>query len=40
LRVDWHDRPVAELRALWTRYAPLANEFVTRAIDPDNPSIR
>jgi len=27
------------LRALWTRYAPLVNDFVTRAIDPDNPSI-
>jgi len=39
LRVDWHDQPVTELRALWTRYAPLVNDFVTRAIDPDNPSI-
>jgi uncharacterized Ntn-hydrolase superfamily protein len=40
LRVDWHDRPVTELRALWTRYAPLVNDFVTRAIDPDNASTR
>jgi uncharacterized Ntn-hydrolase superfamily protein len=39
LRVDWHDDPVTELRALWTRFAPLANDFVTRAIDPDNASI-
>ena len=36
LRVDWHDAPVTELRALWTRYAPQVNDFVTRAIDPDN----
>lgn len=40
LRVDWHEHPVAALRALWTRYAPLAIDYVTRAIDPDNPSIR
>jgi uncharacterized Ntn-hydrolase superfamily protein len=40
LRVDWHARPVAELRAMWTRYAPLAHDFVTQAIDPDNASIR
>jgi uncharacterized Ntn-hydrolase superfamily protein len=39
LRVDWHDHPVAELRALWMRYAPLAIAYVTRAIDPDYPSI-
>jgi len=40
LRVDWHDRPVTELRALWTRYAPLVNDVVTRAIDPDNAAAR
>jgi uncharacterized Ntn-hydrolase superfamily protein len=40
LRVDWHDRPVTELRALWTRYAPLVNDFVTRATDPDHAAIR
>jgi hypothetical protein len=40
LRVAWHDRPVTELRAPWTRYAPLANDFVARAIDPENASIR
>jgi uncharacterized Ntn-hydrolase superfamily protein len=39
LRVDWHDHPVAELRALWTRFAPLAYDFVARAIDPDNASV-
>ncbi len=40
LRIDWHDQPIAELRALWQRYAPLAADFVLRAIDPDNPAIR
>ena len=39
LRVDWHDRPVAALRELWARFAPLAYDFVTRAIDPDNASM-
>jgi len=36
LRVDWHETPVAELRALWDRYAPLVDDYVIRAIDPDN----
>jgi uncharacterized Ntn-hydrolase superfamily protein len=40
LRVDWHDQPVPELRALWLRYAPQVNEFVTRAIDPDKAPMR
>jgi uncharacterized Ntn-hydrolase superfamily protein len=40
LRVDWHERPVVELRALWTRHAPLAHDFVTQAIDPDNAAVR
>ncbi len=39
LRVDWHDQPIAELRALWDRYKPLADDFRLRALDPDNPSI-
>jgi len=37
LRVDWHDLPVAELRALWNRYAPDIGRFVLRALEPDNP---
>jgi uncharacterized Ntn-hydrolase superfamily protein len=37
LRVDWHDQPVAELRALWNRYAPEMGAFMLRALDPDNP---
>ena len=39
LRVDWHEQPIAELRALWDRYKPLADEFRLRALDPDNPAI-
>lgn len=40
LRVDWHDQPVTELRALWLRFAPLMNDYVTRAIDPDSAPMR
>ena len=39
LRVDWHDQPVAELRALSQRYAPQSGEFVLRALDPDHPAL-
>ncbi len=39
LRVDWHDTPIAELRALWERYAPQSNDYLLRALDPDHPSI-
>lgn len=35
LRVDWHaDCPVGALRSLWHRYAPQAEEYVQRALDP------
>jgi uncharacterized Ntn-hydrolase superfamily protein len=34
LRVDAADDPIATLRALWQEYAPEADEYVTRAIDP------
>jgi uncharacterized Ntn-hydrolase superfamily protein len=40
LRVDWHDTPIAELRALWNRYAPQSNDYLLRALDPDHPAIR
>ncbi len=40
LRVDWDPAPVVALRALWDRYAPLANDILLRAIDPDNAAIR
>jgi uncharacterized Ntn-hydrolase superfamily protein len=35
LRVDWHDRPIATLRMLWTAYAPQLDAYVIRALDPD-----
>jgi uncharacterized Ntn-hydrolase superfamily protein len=35
LRVDWHEQPVAALRALWIAYAPQLEAYVTRALDPD-----
>jgi uncharacterized Ntn-hydrolase superfamily protein len=35
LRVDWSEGdPVAELAALWERYAPQLDAYVTRALDP------
>ena len=39
LRVDWHDTPIAELRTLWRLYAPQSNDYLLRALDPDNPAI-
>jgi len=39
LRVDWHEQPIAELRALWNHYQPQADDFRLRALDPDNPGI-
>ncbi len=36
LRVDWTDDcPLAALRALWVRYRPQLEDYVTRALDPD-----
>ncbi len=40
LRVDFDPTPVAALRALWTRFAPLTGEFLLRATEPGNPAIR
>jgi uncharacterized Ntn-hydrolase superfamily protein len=34
LRVDWHDRPVDELTALWEVWKPQMDDYVTRALDP------
>jgi len=34
LRVDWDDDPVRALRALWSRYEPQMDDYVTRALDP------
>jgi uncharacterized Ntn-hydrolase superfamily protein len=36
LRVDDHDEPVAALAALWERYAPLRDDYVTRALNPSD----
>jgi uncharacterized Ntn-hydrolase superfamily protein len=35
LRIDAADDPIAALRALWEEYAPTADEYVTRALNPD-----
>ena len=34
LRVDWHDEPIAELRRVWTVYAPQMEAYITRAVNP------
>jgi uncharacterized Ntn-hydrolase superfamily protein len=34
LRIDKHEAPLPALRALWTEYAPLAEGFLQRALDP------
>ena len=36
LRVDSDPHPIARLRALWLEYQPMADLFVTRAMDPDS----
>jgi uncharacterized Ntn-hydrolase superfamily protein len=36
LRVDDHKSPIAELARLWAAYAPEAEAYVVRAIDPEN----
>jgi len=39
LRVDRDARPLAALRRLWEEYAPLAEGFLRRALDPDEAPI-
>jgi len=35
LRVDWTDDcPIDALDALWARYKPQRDDYVTRALDP------
>lgn len=34
LRVDWHEDPIVELRALWERYRPQVGDYVARATNP------
>lgn len=36
LRVDWHDKPLDELKLLWERYEPQMQAYITRAKDPAN----
>jgi uncharacterized Ntn-hydrolase superfamily protein len=36
LRADAADAPITALRALWDEYEEWMDEFVTRAVDPDN----
>ncbi|MDE2005501.1 MAG: DUF1028 domain-containing protein [Rhodospirillales bacterium] len=40
LRIDDDPAPVAALRALWGRFAPIAAEMLLRATDPDNPAVQ
>lgn len=35
LRIDVGDAPIARLRALWEAYAPMAEDFVRRAVAPE-----
>jgi uncharacterized Ntn-hydrolase superfamily protein len=39
LRIDKDPRPLPALRRLWEEYAPLADGFVRRAVDPDDAPI-
>lgn len=34
LRVDWHPKPIAELRNIWSVYAPQMPDYVTRTSNP------
>lgn len=34
LRIDWQDRPIEALAALWAVWAPQMEAYVTRALDP------
>lgn len=35
LRVDWSETPVAELAALWMRWKPEMDAYMSRALNPD-----
>jgi len=37
LRVDDHPGPIAELTRLWALYAPTADSYLKRALEPDSP---
>jgi len=34
LRVDWSETPIADLRRLWTQWAPMVDGYVQRCLDP------
>ena len=34
LRVDWHDDPAHQLRAIWNVYQPQMADYIARAINP------
>ncbi len=34
LRVDWHHKPIQELRRIWSVFAPQKQDYITRALDP------
>jgi uncharacterized Ntn-hydrolase superfamily protein len=36
LRVDFDERPIAELRRLWQLWEPMIDGYVTRCLDPEN----
>jgi uncharacterized Ntn-hydrolase superfamily protein len=36
LRIDDHDEPVRALATLWKLYAPLRDDYVTRALNPSD----
>lgn len=35
LRVDWHIEPLTELRMIWNNYRPQRDDYVCRAMQPD-----
>lgn len=35
LRVDWHDSPIDELSGIWRVWKPQAQDYVMRALNPD-----
>jgi uncharacterized Ntn-hydrolase superfamily protein len=37
LRADDHPDPIAEIARLWTLYAPTADNYVKRVLEPDSP---
>jgi uncharacterized Ntn-hydrolase superfamily protein len=37
LRVDDHPDPIGEISRLWQLYAPTADNYVKRVLEPDSP---